>query len=99
MDNPKESKPKSFSPLSSQDLDFQKVDDLMLVHGRYEELSEKQKYEMLLFEQQYSKFQQLPSDPMHPIYYHVFSNTLPADDLYRIVPEGKSLIFIIYKSR
>ena len=34
-------KPKSFMPLSEQNLDFTKSGDLMLVHGRYEELSDK----------------------------------------------------------
>ena len=32
--------PKSFAPLSQQTLNLSKVDDLMLIHGRYNELSE-----------------------------------------------------------
>ena len=36
----KQTLPKSFAPLSEQNLDFSKVDDLMLVHGRHHELSE-----------------------------------------------------------
>lgn len=34
--------PKSFAPLNEQCLDFNKIEDLMLVHGRHHELSEEQ---------------------------------------------------------
>ena len=43
----KQTLPKSFAPLSEQNLDFSKVDDLMLVHGRHHELSENKRFEML----------------------------------------------------
>lgn len=82
-------RPKSFQKLSEQVLDFTKVDDLMLVHGRYEELSEKQKYELLLMEDEYVQQETMPNDPMDPYYYHVYSYTLPIEEYYRIVPEGK----------
>lgn len=42
----KKGRPDSFKALRFQELDFKKAEDLMLVHGRYDELSEHQMQEM-----------------------------------------------------
>lgn len=81
--------PKSFVPLNQQSLDFGKVDDLMLVHGRYEELSEEQRTQMMDKEREYLEMSQFPTDPHHPMFYHIFHETLPSEQFYRMIPEGK----------
>jgi len=45
---------------------------------------------MTRLDQEYSQMKDLPSDPLHPIYYHVFKNTLPLEQAYRIVDDRKS---------
>lgn len=82
--------PPSFRPLSQQDLDLRNVGDLMLVQGRYEELSLEQKKEMQRLEKQYVKRTKMPSDPHDPFFYHVYEYTLPREDHYRIIPQGTS---------
>ena len=44
---------------------------------------------MRKLEQKFLEMEELPEDPLHPIYYHVFASTLPYEFHYRIVPEGK----------
>ena len=34
----------------------------------------------------------LPDDPSHPIYYHVFSDSLPEEIAYRIIDKKKDII-------
>ena len=47
---------------------------------------------MRKLEQKFLEMEELPEDPLHPIYYHVFASTLPYEFHYRIVPEGKYLL-------
>ena len=42
-------------------------------------------------EKQYKKRTKLPSDPNHPIYYHVFKDTLPTEACFRGTPPCKSI--------
>ena len=60
----------------------------MLVHGRHHELAEEQRTEMLQREMLYRK-KQMPSNPLDPMFYHVYEDTLPDEQYYRLIPEGK----------
>lgn len=81
--------PKSFAPLNEQNLDFSKIDDLMLVHGRHHELSDEQRSQLLANEQTFNNMKSLPSNPLDLSFYHVYDNTLPEEQYYRLIPEGK----------
>lgn len=81
--------PKSFFPLSQQALNFDRIEDLMLIHGRYDELTEVQRIHMLKKEEEYMQRVQFPTNPHDPIFYHVFESTLPTEELYRLIPAGK----------
>lgn len=72
-------KPNNFKPLYLQALNFDNVDHLMLVHGRYEELSEDQRESLMVRERQYHKRTKLPSNPLDPFFYHVYVGTLPME--------------------
>ena len=81
--------PKSFDSLSKQNLNFDNVDDLMLVHGRHHELSDEQRSQHKAKEDTYYARTMLSSDPHDPSFYHVYNNTLPDEQYYRLIPEGK----------
>ena len=82
--------------MSEQNLDFNKIEDLMLVHGRHFELSEEQRLALLKNEEVYLSLKRMPSDPLHPAFYHVFDHTLPPEHHYRIIPNGKYLSLIFF---
>ena len=88
-------KPASFRPLDQQELRFDNVEHLMHVHGRYHELSDVQKEQMIILEKKYLKMNEFPNDRFHPFFYHVYSQTLPLEHHYRVVPKGKLQICII----
>jgi len=68
----------------------------MLVHGHFFDLSEEQQEEMLKIEKKYKKRTKLPTDPNHPMYYHVYRDTLPSEACYRGTPPCKFYIFEHY---
>ena len=35
---------------------------------------------------------EVPEDPMHPFYYHVYTNTLPKEMMYRMIPKKKEIV-------
>ena len=57
----------------------------MQIHGRYYELTSEQRKQLLEKEEQYRNMS-LPSDPKHPMFYHVYSDTLPWEVCYRTLP-------------
>lgn len=64
----------------------------MHVHGRYHELSDVQREQMMILEKKYMKFKELPNDRLDPFYYHVYSHTLPLEHHYRVVPPEKNMM-------
>jgi hypothetical protein len=66
-------------PLSQQNIDFTNINDLMMVQGRFYELSESQQKQMLLLENKYFKRTKLPTSGKDPIWYHIFQNSLPLE--------------------
>ena len=61
----------------------------MMLQGRFYELSEEQQKQMLLLENKYFKRTKLPTSGKDPIWYHVFQNSLPLEQAYRVVPSWK----------
>ena len=60
----------------------------MQIHGRFYELTKSQRKTMQEKEEHY-KNMKLPSDPRHPMFYHVYSDTLPTEKCYRTIPPSK----------
>ena len=60
-------------------LDFTKTKELINIHGHYYDLSNFQQEEMLRIEKEYSNYEKMPIDPLHPFFYHIYSNTLPPE--------------------
>ena len=75
--------------MSGQELDFDSLDDLMLVHGRYDELNDFQRKIMAQKDRIYMRRRKLPDNPHDPFFYHVYEHTLPLEWYYRIVPAEK----------
>ena len=75
--------PKSLKPSISH-LNVCLTEDLMKVHRHYFELSDAQKLQMEANELQYNKRATLPTDPQDPMFYHIYKNTLPLEQAYRI---------------
>lgn len=68
-------------------MNLQEVTDLMLLQGKFYEMSVEQREDALALEQQYTDLaaaNQCPGDRLHPFYYHVYSQTLPPEAAYRI---------------
>ena len=40
----------------------------------------------------YKKRRTIPDDPLHPFFYHVYSDTLPLEISYRIIDDRKDLV-------
>lgn len=53
------------------------LEDLDKVHGHYWELSEKHRSILLAKDEEYYRMTEMPLDPLHPVYYHVFRASLP----------------------
>ena len=47
---------------------------------------------MVNLEEQYCSLEELPTDPKHPFFYHVYSHTLPREEQYRIIPDDKDIV-------
>ena len=47
---------------------------------------------MIVKEKEYQERKDLPANPLDPFFYHVYENTLPAEQYYRLIPEGKLII-------
>jgi len=58
-------------------------EDLISVHSHYFELSDDQKEYMISKEKGFKQMK-VPNDPHHPMLYHVYSETLPLEQAYRI---------------
>ena len=57
--------------------------------GHMHELSEEQFSQVVAKEEEYKAMKQMPMDPLHPVYYHTFTYTLPQEQAYRIVDTRK----------
>ena len=44
---------------------------------------------MLELEKKYLAMQELPTNPDHPMFYHIFSKTLPIEQAYRNIDPRK----------
>ena len=64
----------------------------MVVQGRYYEMSEAQRAQHLKKERIYKKRRLIPDDPLHPFFYHVYSDTLPLEIAYRVIDPRKDLV-------
>ena len=78
-----------YPPLSQQNLDFTDISTLMMIQGRFYELSEQQQKQMLLLEKKYCKRTKLPTSGNDPFWYHIFQDSLPFEQVYRTVPSLK----------
>ena len=58
----------------------------MLIHGRYDELSDYLRMNLEHIGEDYLKLNEMPDDPLSPYYYHVYYDTLPLEYHYRIIP-------------
>jgi hypothetical protein len=67
------------------------LNHLLRVHGQFYQLSAAQRGDHLASEQRLlDEFRsELPTDPKHPFFYHIFTNTLPPEAAYRLVPHCK----------
>ena len=79
-------------PLSQQNLDFTNIDTLMTVQGRFYELSPDQQKQMLLLEKKYCKRTKLPTSGNDPFWYHIYQDSLPFEQVYRVVPQHKDRV-------
>ena len=89
MEGPGSQLPVSYANLSQQNINFKNTNDLFTVQGRYEELKDEQKAVMLELEKEYKALKSTPSDPTDPYFYHIYEDTLPKENHYRIIPIGK----------
>ena len=82
------------TPLSEHKLDFGNIQHQLRIHGKakFYEMSEAQRAEHLEFEKKLKEQfkNELPADPRHPFYYHVWTHTKPPEAAYRLIPHSKS---------
>jgi len=89
MEGPRSQLPASYANLSQQNINFKNTNDLFTVQGRYEELKDEQIAVMLELEKDYKALKSTPADPTDPYFYHIYEDTLPKENHYRIIPIGK----------
>jgi hypothetical protein len=77
--------------MESHSLDFKDVESLCRLHGNYYKLSESQRSQMKKFEEEVLANKQLSDDPRHPMYYIVYSNSLPHEQAYRMIDSRKDI--------
>lgn len=72
------------------DLNVTDPDQLTLLNlKKYNQLPQAKRLEMLAKDAEYLRMKKMPSDPLHPFYYHVYAHTLPPEQAYRIVDVSK----------
>ena len=83
----KSSKTSTRRGLKDMELDFEDLNHLDLIHGKFYELSEEQQQELVSKQESYKNL--YPDDPLHPCYYTVYPDTLPSEQAYRIYDSSK----------
>ena len=81
-----------YTPIREQNLDMTNVDHLMRVQCNWHKLSEEQKQDLLDQESKYKAMVGMPKDPKHPFFYHVYLDTLPPEQAYRLKPKRRFAI-------
>ena len=83
------------SPIEEQTFNFNNVGDLMRLQGHFYDLSPAQRQDYMKSERaMIAMFEKgnMPDDPLHPYYYHIYTRTLPDEVGYRLVPKAKDKI-------